>query len=184
MLNEEVLQYVQNQIDECYEKLLLSMYCDTSFDGSFYLNLRESSCGNIGNIYLLRNEMYSLNGFNKSCIEYLHRLEAFRSDFHGINDAMKYFNYRPYIKEVKLERDDYDEIITLLINNPYPDAKGTAMGLDGHNVVLSSFVGGNFRYDYWVYPPYEHLRKVTNTISKYIGEPFSRYVYIEQPLRS
>jgi len=186
MLIEESVKYVQMQIDENRERLLFSLLCETSFNGAFYAELRESQDVKKGILYLLQEEpRYVENHFHMASIEYLHRLRSHNNQFPEIIDALEYFNYRPYIEKMQLEGADYCDVMTLLKDNPLPDAEGTACGLDGHTIVFCSFVGCKSRYSYWVYPPngYDHLRIIVNTISKYLKEPYRKYVFLEDKPR-
>ena len=183
MLGERIVKIIQNLINKNGEQIILSLHCDTSFDGWFYIELRHSLSCEKGILYqFYEGPRFGEGSFHMSMIEYLHALRNHRQHFSGTDEAMEYFNYRPFIIKTQIDDIDHNEIITLLKENSLPDAQGEAGGIDGHNIVFRSFVNCTSTYSYWVNPPkgYDYLRVVTNTISKSLKEPYGKLVYVKQ----
>ena len=183
MLGERITNKIHELINENGEQLIFSLHCDTSFDGWFYIELRYSLSGGKGILYqFYEGPHYHEGSFHMSMIEYLHALRNHRQHFSGTDEAMEYFNYRPFIIKTQIDEIDHKEILTLLKENSLPDAQGEAFGLDGHNIVFRSYVDCASTYSYWVYPPkgYDYLRVVTNIISKHLKAPYGELVYIKQ----
>jgi len=183
MLGERITRKIHELNDEKREQLICSIYCETSFDGGFFVELRKSITQDAGILYqFCEGPLFSDGSFHKSSSEYLFSLRNYRQKFSGNDEAMDYFNYRPHIKMIQLEDADYSEIMSLLKSNPLPDVKGELKGLDGHDIVFQSCIDCKSKYAYWVFPPkgYDHLRVVTNIISKYLEVPYCEWAYVKQ----
>ena len=182
MLSERTICIIHELINEKNETLVISIHCETSFDGGFYVELRKSLNDDTGILYqFCEGPLISDGSFHKRSVDYIFALRNHRHRFSGYDEAMEYFNYRPYLKTTQLERVDYMEIMTLLKNSPLPDAIGEIVGIDGHNVVFQSYIDCMSKYSYWVYPPkgYDYLRVITNIISKYLAEPYDGWAHVE-----
>ena len=185
MLDERTIKKIHELLNEKNEHLVCSIYCETSFHGGFYVELRNSLTNNAGLLYQFNEESKKPeNNFRKNSIDYWFTLIKYHHIFSGFDEAMEYFNYRPYIKMTQLESDDYLKIMSLLKNNPLPDIKGDLMGLDGHYIVFQSYVDCMSKYSYWVYPPngYDYLRIITNIICKYLNVPYANLAYVDQTI--
>jgi len=180
ILGEKIINIIHSLINENGEQQIFSLHCETSFHGMFYIELRHSLSGDIGILYQFYEgpRPFSNNLF-MSMSEYYRALKKYRHHFSGIEEMMEYFNYRPFIIETQIDESDYRDIITLLEKNPLPSVQSTTGGLDGHDIIFKSYVNCTSTYSYWVYPPkgYNHLKIVTNIISKYLKIPYGDLVY-------
>jgi hypothetical protein len=163
-----VIEKVQKQIDADNERLLCSIVCETSFDGTFYIELRQSKFSQTGIIYFFNM------GVSRKENSFMRNLLISCKKNENLEDAFKRFDCQPYIKRTEMDDSDFNRIMTLLKENPLPNVKTDSGNLDGFWVYFNNYVDCTAKYSYHCRPlkEYAHLVTIMSIIGYYIIEHY------------